>query len=108
LRDEALEKWGDELYNGAVTHRTEIDDRLSAVAENWRIDRMAVVDRNILRLGVYELLFCPETPFSVAINEALELAKRYVPKDSPTFVNGLLDRLASSRPSTPTVPLPEE
>jgi transcription antitermination protein NusB len=108
LRDEALEKWGEELYRGAVTHRTAIDERLSAVAENWRIDRMAVVDRNILRLGVYELLYCHETPPSVTINEAVELAKRYGTKDSPAFVNGLLDRVSSSRPPTQTVTISEE
>jgi N utilization substance protein B len=106
LRDDALEKWADELYGGALTHKTEIDRRLSEIAENWRIDRMAVVDRNILRLGVYELLHCPETPANVTINEAVELAKRYGTVDSPAFVNGLLDRLASSRPQAPSVPSP--
>jgi N utilization substance protein B len=108
LRDDALEKWGDDLYSGALTHKAEIDRRLSEVAENWRIDRMAVVDRNILRLGVYELLFCPETPASVAINEAVELAKRYGTQDSPAFVNGLLDRLANARPQPPATPTTTE
>lgn len=110
LRDDALETWGNDLYAGVVTHRTEIDRRLAEVAENWRIDRMAVVDRNILRLGVYELLFQPDMPPSVAINEAVELAKRYGTEDSPAFVNGLLDRVASSRPVTtaPAAPSTEE
>src|SRR5437667_624567 len=62
------------LYDGARTHSAEIDARLSAVAENWRLPRMAAVDRNVLRLGAYELLHEPEVPASVAINEAIELA----------------------------------
>ena len=66
---------------------------LAAVAENWRIDRMAAIDRNILRLGAFEILQCPEIPSKVAINEALELAKRYSTAQSSRFVNGILDRL---------------
>ena len=66
---------------------------ISQVAENWRLDRMAAIDRNILRLGAYEMLFCPEVPAKVAINEALELAKRYSTAQSSRFVNGILDRV---------------
>ena len=66
---------------------------ISQVAENWRLDRMAAIDRNILRLGAYEMLFRPEIPAKVAINEALELAKRYSTAQSSRFVNGILDRV---------------
>ena len=66
---------------------------ISDVAENWRLDRMAAIDRNILRLGAYEMLFRPEVPAKVAINEALELAKRYSTAQSSRFVNGILDRV---------------
>ena len=66
---------------------------ISQVAENWRLDRMAAIDRNILRLGAYEMLYCPEVPAKVAINEALELAKRYSTAQSSRFVNGILDRV---------------
>ena len=66
---------------------------ISQVAENWRLDRMAAIDRNILRLGAYEMLFRPEVPAKVAINEALELAKRYSTAQSSRFVNGILDRV---------------
>ena len=66
---------------------------IQEVAENWRLDRMAAIDRNILRLGAYEVLFCPEVPAKVAINEALELAKRYSTSQSSRFVNGILDRV---------------
>ena len=66
---------------------------ITEVAENWRLDRMAAIDRNILRLGAYEMLYCPEVPAKVAINEALELAKRYSTAQSSRFVNGILDRV---------------
>ena len=69
---------------------------ISSVAENWRLDRMAAIDRNILRLGVFEMRFCPDVPDKVAINEALELAKRYSTAQSSRFVNGILDRLQAA------------
>jgi N utilization substance protein B len=73
---------------------------LAAAAENWRLPRMAAVDRNILRLGAYELLFTPATPSAVALNEAIELARRYGSADSPGFINGVLDRLRLAATST--------
>ena len=78
-------------------HQEQIDALISEAAENWRIDRMAAIDRNILRLGVYEMMFCQEVPARVAINEALELAKRYSTAQSSRFVNGILDRLLQSQ-----------
>jgi transcription antitermination protein NusB len=81
------------LYDGVVGHLGDIDQRLAAAAENWRLPRMATVDRNVLRLGAYELLFAPETPPAVAFDEAIELARRYGAADSPAFVNGVLDQL---------------
>jgi N utilization substance protein B len=85
------------LYDGAVGRAAEIDGLLAAAAENWRLPRMAAVDRNVLRLGAYELLFAADTPPKVALDEAIELARRYGDKDSPAFVNGVLDRLLKSR-----------
>ena len=85
------------LYDGVVAHLDEIDRRLGAAAENWRLPRMAAVDRNVLRLGAFELLFAPDTPAGVAIDEAIELARRYGSKDSPAFVNGVLDRLRQTK-----------
>ena len=93
LRDPALEPFCLSLFDGVVAHLADIDGRLSAAAENWRLPRMAAVDRNVLRLGAYEVLYTPETPPTVAINEAIELARRYGSADSPAFVNGILDRL---------------
>ncbi|HMC67395.1 MAG TPA: transcription antitermination factor NusB [Gemmataceae bacterium] len=81
------------LYDGVVGCLPEIDRRLGEAAENWRLPRMATVDRNVLRLGAYELLFAPDTPGRVAIDEAIELARRFGSAESPAFVNGVLDRL---------------
>ncbi len=108
LRDAELEAFAERLYAGTLTHRTEIDGRLAAVAENWSVERMAAVDRNILRLGAYELLFTPETPPKVVIDESIELAKRFGSAESPAFVNGILDKLASSRDAKETTQNPTE
>jgi N utilization substance protein B len=89
------------LYDGVVTHVESIDARLTAAAENWRLARMTTVDRNVLRLGSYELLHTSETPAAVALDEAIELARRYGSAESPAFVNGVLDRLR--REASPTV-----
>ena len=93
LRDAVLEGFCLSLHDGVVTHLADIDARITAAAENWRLPRMATVDRNVLRLGAYELLFAPDTPPNVAFDEAIELARRYGSADSSAFVNGVLDRL---------------
>src|SRR6266540_6633757 len=82
LGNPTLEQFCLALYDGTVAHLDEIDRRLSASAENWRLPRMAAVDRNVLRLGAYELLFTKETPPGVAFEEAIELARRYGSADS--------------------------
>src|SRR4051794_10689490 len=95
--DRKLCDFADALIAGVEAHRPKIDGLISEVAENWRLDRMAAIDRNILRLGAYELLYCTGTvPTKVAINEALELAKRYSTAQSSRFVNGILDRLQAA------------
>lgn len=90
------------LVKGTFEHREEIDRLLSKYATNWTLPRMAMVDRNILRLGTYELLFGNETPPKVVINEAVELAKRFGTPDSGKFVNGVLDSIHKSRIATPS------
>jgi len=81
----------------AATERTaQIDELITGSSKNWRIDRMSRVDRNILRLGAAELLAFPEVPVKVVINEAVELAKRFGTAESSAFVNGVLDRIATS------------
>jgi N utilization substance protein B len=96
------------LYDGVTARRAEIDPKLSATAENWRLNRMLPVDRNVLRLGVYELLFDPAgQPVPVVIDEAIELARRFGSKDSPGFVNGILDRISRMRNPDPPIPAPD-
>ncbi len=82
-----------ELVSAVSAHSDELDDRIAARARNWRVSRMAAVDRNILRLGVYELAHT-KTPSAVVIDEAVELARRFGSDPSPAFVNGILDALA--------------
>lgn len=96
LRDPGLEAFCLGLYDGVVDHQVDIDERLTAAAENWRLARMSTVDRNILRLGAYELLYSFETPPAVALDEAITLARRLGTKESPSFVNGVLDKLRLS------------
>jgi N utilization substance protein B len=89
------------LIDSVLKHRAELDGEISQVATNWNINRMAAVDRNVLRLGLVELTICPETPHKIILNEAVELAKQYSSEDAGAFVNGLLDKLCSKH-RTPT------
>ena len=79
------------LVTGCVEKQEDLDAHIAKWSENWNIGRMPVIDRNILRMGVFELLFCDDTPPKVAIDEAIEIAKLYGDADSPGFVNGVLD-----------------
>jgi transcription antitermination protein NusB len=88
---EPLRDFANGLVNGTIGRVAEIDALLSAHAQNWRVERMAILDRLVLRLGVYELLTAPETPPRVVINEALELARAYTGDEAVGFVNGILD-----------------
>jgi N utilization substance protein B len=101
LRDPKLCEFARSLVAGTRANQPRIDELIAQVAENWRLDRMAAIDRNILRLGAYEILFCPDVPRKVAINEALELAKRYSTAQSSRFVNGILDRLQAGESTPP-------
>jgi N utilization substance protein B len=80
-----------ELVSGTLEHLEEIDSELGRQTAHWRLERLAAVDRNILRLALYELLFHTETPYAVVIDEAVEIAKRFGAEDSSRFVNGVLD-----------------
>jgi N utilization substance protein B len=79
------------IFQGTVDHMTEIDDMIQAQAENWRLSRMAVVDRNIIRMSVYEFMHENDTPKLVIIDEAIEIAKKFGTQKSPQFINGILD-----------------
>ena len=81
------------LVDGVIEHREAIDDLLAKTAANWELARMAAVDRNALRIGCYELVFAGDVPTKVAINEAIELGKRFSTAQSGAFINGILDRI---------------
>ena len=94
-QDEAEETrvFAEALAAGAIDSVEKIDKLIGRHAENWRLDRMAVVDRNILRLATYEFISDPETPKSIVINEAIEIARRFSAQESPQFINGILDSI---------------
>ncbi|MFA5140785.1 MAG: transcription antitermination factor NusB [Elusimicrobiota bacterium] len=91
--DEKTSEFARGLARGTVEHQQDLDVRIQSVAENWELKRMAAVDRSLLRMASYELLFCPETPVGVIIDEALEIAKVFSSQDSSRFINGILDKI---------------
>ncbi len=86
-----------DLLMGVFSNIEKIDAAISAHATNWRLKRIAAADRNLLRVAIYELLFGQDVPAQVAINEAVEIAKRFGSEDSPAFINGVLDAVQQSR-----------
>lgn len=102
-RHEFLHKFAKELLDNTVVHREAIDSHLAALSRNWTLARMSPVDRSILRLATSEILYT-DTPKPIAINEAVELAKKFGTKDSPPFVNGILDHLQRPREGSETEP----
>ncbi|NOT46172.1 MAG: transcription antitermination factor NusB [Acidobacteria bacterium] len=90
--DEKTQQFANNLVSGALSNLQVIDDRIRTRAEHWRIERMAIVDRNVLRLAVYEFLF-EDTPHTVVINEALEIARRFSTFEATQFINGILDSI---------------
>jgi len=90
---QAIIDFARQLVMGTVDHVEQIDELIRRHAEHWRLDRMATVDRNLLRLAVQEFLFETETPKTVVINEAIEIARRFSAKESPQFINGVLDSI---------------
>lgn len=88
-----------ELVEGYAERAERIDELLTTYAVDWELDRMPVVDRSILRLGAYELIWVDDTPDAVVLDEAVQLAKEFSTDDSPSFINGLLGRLKDLKPS---------
>jgi len=80
-----------ELLEGVYVKRADVDSVIKKHASNWRLERIDLTDRNVLRIAVYEMIYCNDVPPEVAINEAVEIAKRFGTVDSPSFVNGVLD-----------------
>ncbi|MDP2652116.1 MAG: transcription antitermination factor NusB [bacterium] len=82
------------LVSGVISERSEIDCRIEECTENWKLTRLAKVDFLILRLATYELIYCPDIPHNVSLNEAIEIGKRFGTDDSAAFINGVLDQIA--------------
>jgi len=81
------------LVSGVLEHCQELDRLIGQYSENWRLDRINMIDRNILRIALFELFYCEDIPPKVTINEAIDLGKRYGSEDSGSFINGILDRI---------------
>ena len=109
LTEQAVDRWADEfnvpeasrffarqLVDGTLENLAVIDQKIAALAQGWALNRMAYVDRNVMRLAAFEILFCPEIPERVSLNEAIELAKCFGGEESAKFVNGILDRIVES------------
>jgi len=94
VRSQGVKSYAEKIVHGVMENFSEIDRLISGAALNWQLERMGMVDRNILRIGVWELLFSPDVPKAVVINEAIEIARLYSGDESPGFVNGILDKVA--------------
>jgi len=92
---EAVKPFFLDLVKGVLENSSQIDALLNKYSKNWKISRMPVVDRNIMRVAIFEFLKCPDIPTSVTINEAVEIGKNYGTRDSGAFINGVLDRIRS-------------
>jgi len=90
------------LVEGVAAHQERLDEVLSTYSQGWTLDRMPAVDRALLRVGAYEVLFCDDVPDAVAVNEAVDLARSLSTDDSPAFVNGLLGRIVELKPTLAT------
>ncbi|MFN3466890.1 MAG: transcription antitermination factor NusB, partial [Candidatus Brocadiales bacterium] len=104
--DQEVSQFAVQLVEGSCRVKTRIDEKITSVVENWELPRMATIDRCILRLSVYELLYREDIPPKVSINEAIELAKKYSTANSGTFVNGILDRVYTRFTPGPPRPTP--
>ena len=94
---DAIYEFAEELVTGVLKHQLEIDEKISSLSQNWSMDRMPALDRAILRLAAYELMFGSETPSEVVISEAVELAGELSTENSATFVNGVLSAISSTQ-----------
>jgi len=101
---EKIREFAEQLALGTLSHAEQLDAMITKYAENWEIKRMTAVDRNIMRLAAYELVYEPETPVSVIIDEAVEIAKTFSTEESGKFVNGILDKIKLERKENGATP----
>jgi len=100
--NESVVSYASSLCKGVVSNKANIDEIITVASQRWSLTRMARVDRSIIRLATFEIAMLPEVPARVAINEAIEIAKRFGTEDSPLFVNGVLDKIASNLNDDPS------
>lgn len=91
--EEGEDEFTKRIVQGVIDHQKEFDRMIEGRSEHWRLDRMTIIDRNILRMAIFELLYCSEIPPKVTLNEAIDLGKRFGSEESGSFINGILDRL---------------
>ena len=94
---EEIKAFASQIVDGVRRHRDDIDSLIDGYSDHWKLERMTLIDRNILRLGVYELMYAEDVPVKVAINEAIELGKKYGSEESGAFINGVLDKIHKER-----------
>lgn len=104
LPGEEVDDFLKRLVLGVIEHRSELDRLIERYSENWRLDRIDMIERNLLRMALFELLYCEEIPPKVTINEAIDLGKRYGSEESGSFINGLLDRIQNEVVRKPIEP----
>ena len=102
VTSEEIRDFAEALVRGTSDHQTAIDDMIRKTAEHWHLNRMAAVDRNILRFATYELLYCKDIPPKVTINEAVNIAKKFSQEDSGKFINGVLDKINHTERTEPS------
>lgn len=103
-----VKAFADQLVQGVRQHREEIDNIINRYTENWSAERLALIDRNILRFSVYEILYLQDVPAKVTINEAIEIAKIYGNENSGGFINGILDRIQCDFPKSASIQKTQE
>ena len=94
---EEIKAFAAQIVDGVCRYRDDIDGLIEGCSDHWKLERMTLIDRNILRLGVYELIYAEDVPVKVAINEAIELGKKYGSEESGAFINGVLDKIHRER-----------
>jgi N utilization substance protein B len=102
--NEEKDEFAERIVLGVLEHCQEIDRLIEQYSENWRLERMSIVDRNILRMAIFELLYCEDIPPKVTMNEAVDLGKKYGSEDSGSFINGILDRIQNEAVRKPLQP----
>ena len=105
--DKGTRAYTERIVRGVMSRRAELDALIQKTVDHWKLDRLAVIDRNVIRMAVYEMLHCPDVPPVVSINEAVDIAKYFATAESGRFVNGILDRIRKAVPPAGPGPSPE-